>query len=833
MSNMYQTTTESIESLERWPSCAPPLPCKKKKGMEASHERRSNSPADVAQPSGSGEGDDVDKKSGRRLASLACIPVNPKERDPRKTSSESIGLHSEIGSREMPKRQISRAKSVRMSIAKNTLVFFGIDPEEQIQQQKWRERRMRHCSKRYGGLKDDSGTEDFVDGGTPRRSIVSAGPMMKSRLTKRESVPSMVFNGLKRRLSTKPTDRTHSVFGGRSFAPKDLTDDFGEDIDGDDFLASVPHELRDSVFFDFHHDVQGAIAEEPSEFYDELDSAPALLQDRTSSPALGAGWKRQQKEKASERDKEVVSKQVGIKAVQTHVIRTPSERRHRMQHRPVVKKRPAAKKGKRRFGMGLIGKLLDRKNKSRLPSTVKDQLDEFSDHRPFFTYYVSFVQVVVLIVMVSVYSFAPVGTSKKVIQSEVTMSRNGKTQTEVLSKSVAENFWIGPGQEALVRLGAKYAPCMRKDKLLLRTMNQERVNENKTGCCVQTYYTGCIQTSRADCMTSFAKFVDYSPKSKSKAVCGQDPKACLNPVSVAPNEWPHYDITKWPICKKTINLKTLNKLDYPHLRCEITGRPCCVGVQAKCLITSSEHCKFLGGRFHAQATLCSQVDCLGSVCGMLPFLKPETPDQVYRWWLSLFLHAGIIHIIITLVFNFTILRDIEKLAGWGRIAVIYLASGMGGNLWSSVLTPYQVEVGPSGALFGVIACLFVELFQSWQLVKRPFRALGKMSFIAFILFLFGLLPYVDNFAHIFGFIYGFLSAFAFLPYVTFGKWDLRRKRIQILVSLALLIALTTVGCILFYIEQEFNCPGCEYLNCIPFTSNFCDNSHKGQKLQPR
>ena len=26
------------------------------------------------------------------------------------------------------------------------------------------------------------------------------------------------------------------------------------------------------------------------------------------------------------------------------------------------------------------------------------------------------------------------------------MSRNGKTQTEVLSKSVAENFWIGPGQ---------------------------------------------------------------------------------------------------------------------------------------------------------------------------------------------------------------------------------------------------------------------------------------------------------------------------------------------------------------------------------------------------
>lgn len=143
------------------------------------------------------------------------------------------------------------------------------------------------------------------------------------------------------------------------------------------------------------------------------------------------------------------------------------------------------------------------------------------------------------------------------------------------------------------------------------------------------------------------------------------------------------------------------------------------------------------------------------------------------------------------------------------------------------------QVGPSGALFGVIACLFVELFQSWQLITHPSRALLKMSFIALILFICGLLPYVDNFAHIFGFIYGFLSSLAFLPYVTFGKWDLRRKRIQVIVALAMLIALTAAGCVLFYVEQEFNCPGCEYLNCIPLTSNFCDNSHKGQKLQPR
>lgn len=36
----------------------------------------------------------------------------------------------------------------------------------------------------------------------------------------------------------------------------------------------------------------------------------------------------------------------------------------------------------------------------------------------------------------------------------------------------------------------------------------------------------------------------------------------------------------------------------------------------------------------------AQVHCMDDVCGLLPFLNPEVPDQFYRLWLSLFLHAG-------------------------------------------------------------------------------------------------------------------------------------------------------------------------------------------------
>lgn len=35
-----------------------------------------------------------------------------------------------------------------------------------------------------------------------------------------------------------------------------------------------------------------------------------------------------------------------------------------------------------------------------------------------------------------------------------------------------------------------------------------------------------------------------------------------------------------------------------------------------------------------------QVSCLNNVCGMIPFHNPDVPDQFYRLWTSLFIHAG-------------------------------------------------------------------------------------------------------------------------------------------------------------------------------------------------
>ena len=85
---------------------------------------------------------------------------------------------------------------------------------------------------------------------------------------------------------------------------------------------------------------------------------------------------------------------------------------------------------------------------------------------------------------------------------------------------------------------------------------------------------------------------------------------CEAPASIAPYIWPD-DITKWPICRRKTevdNLDTATGHAAEHMVCEIIGHPCCIGIRGQCKITTKEYCVFVGGTFHEEAALCSQVE---------------------------------------------------------------------------------------------------------------------------------------------------------------------------------------------------------------------------------
>ena len=57
-------------------------------------------------------------------------------------------------------------------------------------------------------------------------------------------------------------------------------------------------------------------------------------------------------------------------------------------------------------------------------------------------------------------------------------------------------------QADLIHLGAKFAPCMRKDEKIFREIEEQRRSERETGCCIRNDDSGCVQSSRRECSVS-------------------------------------------------------------------------------------------------------------------------------------------------------------------------------------------------------------------------------------------------------------------------------------------------------------------------------------------
>ena len=175
-------------------------------------------------------------------------------------------------------------------------------------------------------------------------------------------------------------------------------------------------------------------------------------------------------------------------------------------------------------------------------------------------------------------------------------------------------------------------------------------------------------------------------------------------------------------------------------------------------------------------------------------------------------HFSLIHLLITVIFQYTIMRPLEKLAGCIRVMIIYVVSGFVGSLASALFLRDSIQVGPGGGQYAILACYLSELFIGWRSLKRPWIPFFKIIVCLIILFIVGLFPLVDNYSQLFGFIIGFLLNMIVFPDVNFRK-NVRRL-VVVTTALTLTIALFIVLIVLFYIVP-FRCSSCQLFNC-PF-----------------
>lgn len=143
--------------------------------------------------------------------------------------------------------------------------------------------------------------------------------------------------------------------------------------------------------------------------------------------------------------------------------------------------------------------------------------------------------------------------------------------------------------------------------------------------------------------------------------------------------------------------------------------------------------------------------------------RSHEPDQWYRFIIPMFLHAGIIHIGFNMLLQLTLGRDMEKEIGPIRFSLVYFSAGifgfvLGGNYAADGIT----SVGASGSLFGILALTLLDLFYNWSSRRSPVKDLLFLLLDIAIAFVLGLLPGLDNFSHIGGFLMGIVLGICLL-----------------------------------------------------------------------
>ncbi len=95
---------------------------------------------------------------------------------------------------------------------------------------------------------------------------------------------------------------------------------------------------------------------------------------------------------------------------------------------------------RRKYGLGFVGKILDRKLKD-LTNEERRAIDHIDDYRPYFTCWITTVQILILIISLFTYGFGHFGFGSTHITGLVLVTSLSLQQVEYFEP---ENFWFGP-----------------------------------------------------------------------------------------------------------------------------------------------------------------------------------------------------------------------------------------------------------------------------------------------------------------------------------------------------------------------------------------------------
>ena len=146
------------------------------------------------------------------------------------------------------------------------------------------------------------------------------------------------------------------------------------------------------------------------------------------------------------------------------------------------------------------------------------------------------------------------------------------------------------------------------------------------------------------------------------------------------------------------------------------------------------------------------------------------PSQSWRLLAAMFVHIGLQHFVLNMVTLYFLGRIAEDLFGSKAFLVLYILSGLMGNLFVMIFSPEVVAAGASTALFGIFGAIASLRF----IARSPYIQYLSQSYTSLILvnILFSFMPGISLAGHLGGLVGGGILAFVFPVY---GERDSVKK----------------------------------------------------------
>ena len=186
-----------------------------------------------------------------------------------------------------------------------------------------------------------------------------------------------------------------------------------------------------------------------------------------------------------------------------------------------------------------------------------------------------------------------------------------------------------------------------------------------------------------------------------------------------------------------------------------------------------------------------------------PYLRR---GEYWRLVMPMFIHLGWLHLLVNSYALYILGNIVERVYGYGRFALLYVAMGIGGSLLSVTMSPNVVAAGASGAIFGIAGVMLVTGFLHRDVVPPHWGRAFGIGILPFIIvnLLFGFsMPGIDNWCHLGGLFSGMLLAGLIPPpkaghaAIATGPYpapeELRQQSSQAIVVVPLAVVIMAMG----------------------------------------